>query len=191
MSKKHYRRKRLLESQEARHKKFLMELTRVPAKRRSGTKTDNVCPICSQRFSSVVVFCEHIKSHVPDHGDKISSVKFRIEAILLGLASAALWDFFKWSIENTPIPGFFHSLFPTWRMGPAPTPQELLCGPLKDIEQRPKFELTMEQGLYRITEGDPETIGLLDLCLRLWIFEGSAKESVRSSEGQLGPRVDY
>src|SRR2546429_9244984 len=73
-------------------------------KKRPKNSKRHTCPMCAQQFVAVEAFVRHIDSHdwSEDASRHQSSIKLRIEAIMLGLASTAIWEFVAWSIKNLP-----------------------------------------------------------------------------------------
>jgi uncharacterized C2H2 Zn-finger protein len=67
---------------------------------RSGTH--HKCPMCGRGFAEVKAFVQHVDSHdwTVASTAPASPLQVRVEAVILGLSSTAIWEFLKWCIEN-------------------------------------------------------------------------------------------
>ena len=131
-----------------------------------GTTKKHVCPKCFAGASSIPDFFAHIETHILADEPPVFSKKFRMEAILLGLGSAALWDFLKWCFDNThtEILQFFGSD----KMGHE-VHEEHATDALKDTELRSKYESRMEV-LMHFTWDESPIINSINSALHSWML---------------------
>jgi hypothetical protein len=143
--------------------------------KRKGSKVEHVCPRCSEKFYSLKKFADHIESH--DWSDEIetqrNAVQVRVEAILLGVASSALWEFVKWCLANLSVEQIQRTLgnlfYLNVRLGGGRlSANRVLEMYLKDETRRDEGEQSMEEGLYQLI--DEKDAKVLNEALERWML---------------------
>ncbi len=148
-------------------------------RKRVGSKTAHVCPRCAKKFSSVRDFVVHIESHDWSADTDKCTSRFRVyvESIFLGLASSALWEFVKWSLQNLPverIEDLLRTLFYLNRpmgFGGRLNARRILENDLLDETSRGKDEESIEYGITGLSEDDAR---VLENYMKSWIKSQTA-----------------
>lgn len=145
-------------------------------KKRKGTKKEHICPVCSERFTSLKRFAAHIETHdwSETSGEDTSPTHARVEAILLGLASAGIYEFVTWCLEyldpnliQRVLGDLFYLNVPMGAGGPSASRVLRMWLDREDLWA--DCEGSLEEGLYQ--KMNEYNIGEIDTAITRWLSE--------------------